>query len=529
MTTEQRSRHIPDSYSRHRPNPQDSRAPASIIPAEPRRNLAILYSIRPRAAADRRQVFVRLPSPEPPKSHLGFSNSVQSPSLLSHSLSPVRFVSPQRRGIMVAKSRRRLAKLALLLLALLLLLAANTLLCIFLLRPHHRKPLPPGSPPGNASNPDDSIVAFDFSPFLIMYKSGRVHRLDGTARCAAGVDEDTGVTSKDVVIDSGTGLAARMYLPPAPSGKKGKDLGGRLPVLVFYHGGAFVIESAFTPLYHAYLNAVAAKARVVAVSVEYRLAPEHRLPTAYNDSWQALNWVARNAASGPEPWLRDRGNLSRLFLAGDSAGANIAHNMAMRAGTEEVDGGAAITGLLLLDPYFWGKKPVAGETTDNSTRRQYEATWSFICGGRYGIDDPLVNPLSLPAAELRKLACSRVAVTSSGLDDFRPRDLAYAAALRDSGWGGEIEQYETDGERHVYFLDRPKDPNSVKELAFVTGFLSRDKADHDMAVGAIIDDELGEFGDLVAPPLSSVTREERYLHMDAFRGCIGQANQRETR
>jgi len=249
-------------------------------------------------------------------------------------------------------------------------------------------------------------------------------------------------------------------------------------VLVFYHGGAFVIESAFTPLYHAYLNGVAAKARVVAVSVEYRLAPEHRLPTAYDDSWQALNWVARNAASGPEPWLRDRGNLSRLFVAGDSAGANIAHNMAMRAGTEEeggrLDGGAAITGLLLLDPYFWGKQPVAGETTDPARRRQYEATWSFICGGRYGIDDPLVDPLSMPASQWRKLACSRVAVTSSGLDDFRPRGLAYAAALNGSGWDGEIEQYETPGERHVYFLDRPKDPNSVKELAFVTGFLTRE-------------------------------------------------------
>uniref|UniRef100_K4A295 Alpha/beta hydrolase fold-3 domain-containing protein n=1 Tax=Setaria italica TaxID=4555 RepID=K4A295_SETIT len=371
---------------------------------------------------------------------------------------------------MVAKSKRQLAKLALLLLALLLLLAAAILLCVFLIPRHHRKPLPPVSPPGNASNPDDSVVAFDFSPYLIMYKSGRVHRLDGTARCSAGVDEDTGVTSKDVVIDGATGLAARMYLPPAPAGgaKGNKKDPGRLPVLVFYHGGAFVIESAFTPLYHAYLNAVAAKARVVAVSVEYRLAPEHRLPAAYDDSWRALNWVARNAASGPEPWLRDRGNLSRLFVAGDSAGANIAHNMAMRAGTEGgLDGGAAITGLLLLDPYFWGKEPVAGETTDKATRRQYEATWSFICGGRYGIDDPLVNPLSLPAAELRRLASSRVAVTSSGLDDFRPRDLAYAAALNDSGWGGKVEQYETPGER-------PKDPNSVKELAFVTGFLSRE-------------------------------------------------------
>jgi acetyl esterase/lipase len=378
---------------------------------------------------------------------------------------------------MVAKTRRQLAKLTLLLLALLLLLAA-ILLCVFLIPRHHRRPLPPASPPpGNASNPDDSIVAFDFSPYLIMYKSGRVHRLDGTARCSAGVDEATGVTSKDVVLDSGTGLAARMYLPK-DAGSSGRRQ--RHPVLVFYHGGAFVIESAFTPLYHAYLNGVVAKARVVAVSVEYRLAPEHRLPTAYDDSWRALKWVARNAASGPEPWLRDRGNLSRLFVAGDSAGANIAHNMARRAGaggTEEggLDGGgAAITGLLLLDPYFWGKKPVAGETTDPARRRQYEATWSFICGGRYGIDDPLVDPLSMPASQWRKLACSRVAVTSSGLDDFRPRGLAYVAALNGSGWDGEIQQYETPGERHVYFLDRPKDPDSIKELAFVTGFLTRE-------------------------------------------------------
>ncbi|TVU09856.1 hypothetical protein EJB05_43353, partial [Eragrostis curvula] len=370
---------------------------------------------------------------------------------------------------MASKTKRQLAKLALLLLVLLLLLTA-ILLCIFLLRHHHhRTPLPPASPPGNSSNPDDSVVAFDFSPYLIMYKSGRVNRLLGTSRVPPGVDEDTGVTSKDVVIDNGTGLAARMYLPP---GKK-KDL-GRLPVLVFFHGGAFVIESAFTPLYHDYLNAVTAKARVVAVSVEYRLAPEHRLPTAYEDSWRALNWAAKNAESGPEPWLRDRGNLSRLFLAGDSAGANIAHNMAMRAGTEEggLDGGAAITGVLLMDPYFWGKKPVAGETTDAERRRKYEETWSFICGGQYGIDDPVVDPLSMPAGQWRRLACSRVAVTVSGLDDFRPRGMAYAAALRDSGWDGEVEVYQTAGEGHVYFLDRPRDPKSVKELAFVTGFLS---------------------------------------------------------
>uniref|UniRef100_A0A0D9XEJ9 Alpha/beta hydrolase fold-3 domain-containing protein n=1 Tax=Leersia perrieri TaxID=77586 RepID=A0A0D9XEJ9_9ORYZ len=168
--------------------------------------------------------------------------------------------------------------------------------------------------------------------------------------------------------------------------------------------------------------------------------------------------------------------MSRVFLAGDSAGGNIAHDMAMRAGKDGggLDGGVAITGILLLDPYFWGKNPVAAETTDPARRRQYESTWSFICDGKYGIDDPLVNPLSMPASEWRKLACSRVAVTVSSLDAFKPRAMAYAAALRDSGWGGEVEQYETAGEGHVYFLDKPSSPKSAKELTFVADYLSRE-------------------------------------------------------
>ena len=140
-------------------------------------------------------------------------------------------------------------------------------------------------------------------------------------------------------------------------------------MLVFYHGGVFVIESAFTPLYHAYLNGVAAKARVVAVSMEYRLASEHRLPTAYDDSWQALNWVARNAASGPEPWLRDRGNLSRLFVARDSTGANIAHHAVRRWTTAYVASSSSVprsspfrlAGVVLVQPYLGGEERTDAE------------------------------------------------------------------------------------------------------------------------------------------------------------------------
>ncbi|VAI18436.1 unnamed protein product [Triticum turgidum subsp. durum] len=381
---------------------------------------------------------------------------------------------------MVSKMKRlpTLAKVALLLLVLLLLLAA-TLLLIFLVPRRRTAPLPPAAaPPAPADNcSSDRAVAFDFSPFLAQYRGGCVHRMDGTARVPAGVDAATGVVSKDVVIDHATGLGARMYLPPA-EGKGGgrKEKQKDLPVVVFFHGGAFVIMTPFEPKYHDYLNALVARARVVAVSVDYRLAPEHPLPTAYDDSWAALNWAVKNADAGPEPWLRDRGNLSRLFLAGDSAGANIAHNMAMRAGDVNgsgLEGGAGVLGVLLLDPYFWGKRPVGAETTDPATRRRYEATWSFVCGGRYGIDDPLINPLAAPAWALRRLACGRVAVTTSGLDDFEARGEAYAAALNGSGWRGEVVRYETAGERHVYFLDQPGSPKSARELAFAAAYLSR--------------------------------------------------------
>ena len=69
---------------------------------------------------------------------------------------------------------------------------------------------------------------------------------------------------------------------------------------------------------------------------------------------------------------------------------------------------------------------MAGETTDPARRHQYEETWSFICGGRYSIDDVRVDPLSMPASQWQKLACSRVAITLSGLDYFRPHGLAYS-------------------------------------------------------------------------------------------------------
>lgn len=104
--------------------------------------------------------------------------------------------------------------------------------------------------------------------------------------------------------------------------------------------------SPFCSTYHNYVTTLAAKANVLVVSVDYRLAPEHLVPAAYEDSWAALKWVASHFnvnGHGPhvynyEAWLSEYADFGHVFLAGDSAGGNIVHNMAVQASFEDLNG-----------------------------------------------------------------------------------------------------------------------------------------------------------------------------------------------
>ncbi|KAM0895089.1 hypothetical protein ACQ4PT_024070 [Festuca glaucescens] len=320
-------------------------------------------------------------------------------------------------------------------------------------------------------DPDEEIE-IDFYPFLIVYKSGRVQRFGSTSRKSAGTDATTGVTSKDVLIDAATGLAVRLFLPKGVSGSQ------KLPVLVYAHGGGFVTESAFSPRYTGYVNALVAAAGVVAVSVEFRLAPEHPIPALYDDAWAALCWAAASCVSGgPEPWLAEHGDSTRIFVAGNSSGGNVAHNVVMRAGKEGLDRGARIEGMVLLHPLFMGKAPVPSEGT---LAGRSESIWRLLCAGRYGIDHPFSNPLAMPPEEWAALGCRRALVTTAELDPARDRGRKYVEALRGSAWGGEeAALYETEGEGHMYFLLKHarSDPvvaaKAANEMAAVVSFISR--------------------------------------------------------
>ncbi|CAL5037484.1 unnamed protein product [Urochloa decumbens] len=296
----------------------------------------------------------------------------------------------------------------------------------------------------------DGEVEHDFFPFIRQYKSGRVVRFGAAETVPAGTDAGrTGVSSKDVVIDPSSGLWVRLYLPAGHQGK--------LPVVVYFHGGAFVIGSTAHRPTHEYLNSLAADAGALIVSPEYRLAPEHPLPTAHDDSWQSLRWVASHAAAaaGPEhePWIAEHGDLSRVFLAGVSAGGNIAHHMAVRAGGERGGLGVRVRGLLVIHAYF---NDEAAASPAGVMRERAEALWRFVCPGTTGLDDPLCNPFSEAAGGgAARVAAERVLVCVAEKDTLRDRGVWYYENLKGSGYRGEVELHESVGEGHVFHYTRP--------------------------------------------------------------------------
>ncbi|MDB5296695.1 MAG: alpha/beta hydrolase [Phycisphaerales bacterium] len=119
---------------------------------------------------------------------------------------------------------------------------------------------------------------------------------------------------KDMQVPGAAGpIAARVY---TPSGA------GPFPVVVYIHGGGWVIATIDT--YDSSARALCNAARAVVVSIEYRKGPEAKFPAAHADAYAAFDWATKNAAS-------INGNPNHVDVAGESAGGNMAISVAMMA------------------------------------------------------------------------------------------------------------------------------------------------------------------------------------------------------
>ncbi|OMO63194.1 Alpha/beta hydrolase-3 [Corchorus olitorius] len=318
-----------------------------------------------------------------------------------------------------------------------------------------------------------SEIAMDFPPFLRIYKDGRIERILGTEIVPPGLDPKTNVDSKDVVFSQETGQYVRLYIPKNATSASAQ----KLPLLVYFHGGGFCIETASSPTYHNYLNLLVSEANIVAVSVDYRRAPEHPIPIAYDDSWDALKWVAsHHGGNGPEEWLNHYADFDKVYFSGDSAGANIAHHMAVKTSKEKPDG-INLAGIMLVHPYFWGEERVGDEGKNPAICAMIEGLWRMAAPTTSGVDDPWINPIDDQSQSLASLGCKRVLVCVADGDVLKDRGRYYVEKLKQSGWEGEAELMETQGEEHVFHLQKLTCENALAKLRKVVAFINyQDKA-----------------------------------------------------
>ncbi len=169
------------------------------------------------------------------------------------------------------------------------------------------------------------------------------------------------VTTRDVVADGAAGpIKARVFLPSGAADKP-------RPVVVFYHGGGFVLENGAST--DASSRALAGASGFIVVAPSYRLAPEAKFPAAQNDALAAYRWVLANAASfGGDP--------KKVALAGEGAGGMLAVDASMAARDAHVPMPA---GLVLIAPAAGIDMGTASYLQDAAARPWSEKAvlWAF--------------------------------------------------------------------------------------------------------------------------------------------------------
>jgi acetyl esterase len=256
-------------------------------------------------------------------------------------------------------------------------------------------------------------------------------RAQMAARPIAGlrVPEIASVTNRDMQGPAGS-LPLRIYTP----------LGvGPFPLMVFFHGSGFVVCSLDT--HDAMCRNLCAGAGCVVVSVDYRLAPEHKFPAAVDDAFAATRWAAANAAAlGADP--------SRVLVAGDSAGGNLAAVAALRARDE---GGPALAGQLLIYPVTDFHQPGTPSMAENAegyglTRQGMEWFWNHYLADPAQAAHPYACPIK--ANDLTRLPPAYV--ITAQYDPLRDEAEYYADALSRAGVATRLRRW--DGMNHGFFF-----------------------------------------------------------------------------
>ncbi|OMC35891.1 lipase [Mycobacterium sp. GA-1841] len=209
-------------------------------------------------------------------------------------------------------------------------------------------------------------------------------------------------------------MKARRYVPD------GTGASTTSAMLLYFHGGGFVLGDLDT--HDSLCRLICRDGGIQVVSVDYRLAPEHKAPAAVDDAYAAYRWALDHA-----PGL----GATQIVVGGDSAGGNLAASVAQQARDSELP--LPALQLLLYPVTDWSSdtrsKTLFGDGYFLTERDMHWFAEHYLDGAEVAASDPLVSPLL--SEDLSDLPPALV--ITAGFDPLRDEGIRYAKALQDAG------------------------------------------------------------------------------------------------
>lgn len=210
-----------------------------------------------------------------------------------------------------------------------------------------------------------------------------------------------------------------------------------LPIVVFFHGGGFVIGDIES--HDPVCQQLATSVPAVVVSVDYRLAPEHPFPAPVDDCWAATEWVAAHAAELG-------GDAHRLAVAGDSAGGNLAAVVAIRARDA---GGPAVAFQLLVYPATDLTRSYPSHVENGEGYLLTTESMDWFMGHYLPDASDAQHPDASPLFTADLAGLPPALVITAELDPLRDEGEAYGEAMAKAGGDVRVSRY--DGMIHGFF------------------------------------------------------------------------------
>ncbi|XP_050221331.1 carboxylesterase 1-like [Mercurialis annua] len=291
-----------------------------------------------------------------------------------------------------------------------------------------------------AENKTFPVSSSDDRPKIFRNPDGTYTRLINFPTIPASPDPGSStspVLSKDLTINPTNQTWLRIYLPRHLLDQSSSTEFNKLPLIVYYHGGGFVFLNADSNVFHDFCITMAEKVNAIVISVDYRNAPEHRLPAAYEDAVEALHCVK----TSQDGWITNFADLSNCFLMGSSAGGNIAYHAGLRV-CENIQNlyPLKIKGLILHHPFFGGSERTMSELKMVNDPVLPPAASDFMWDLSLPVgsnrDHEYCNPMSELGFNVRERIIGvglRVMVTGGREDPLIDRQVEFAKMLEEKG------------------------------------------------------------------------------------------------